>query len=958
MNLDLHSKSVIARISCLAALLALPLQAAGPQAGSKAAAVEKLPDGIVLRAGENFLKIEVCADDVIRVAYAPDRAFFARKSLMTAPRKPEKPVWKLETTTTIATLSTARLQAKVDLSDATVTFCDAQGNPVLAERKAGRTLKPVIVQGDRTFHVRQQWESPSDEALYGLGQHQFGLLNIKGYDLELWQRNTGIAIPFLTSSRGYGILWDNTSMTKFGDIREFEPIPSGQLIDADGQPGGLTGTYFQGDLFEKQVARRTDAKIAIEVDGKDKEPNKAIHPALAPTGNVSVRWEGEIDPKETGDYTIATFSNNGIKVWVNDRLVISRWRQGWLPEADMAKVPLEAGKRARIKVEWAKEQGGEIVRLLWKTPSQETGTSLWSQVGEGIDYYFCYGPQIDKVIAGYRRLTGGAPMMPVWAYGLWQCRQRYKTAQESLDVLEGYRSRGIPIDNIVQDWYYWKDDAWGSHEFDPARFPDPVQWIKDIHDKYHARLMISVWPKFYAGTKNFEEMRRNGFLYEPNLGEDMNDWLGYPAAFYDAFNPAAGKLFWAQMDRELFKKGIDAWWLDASEPDLLPRPILKDQRSHLHPTALGTGARMLNAYPLMNAKSVYEGQRATAPGQRVFILTRSGFAGQQHYAGAVWSGDITSTWETLRAQIPAGLGYALSGMPYWTTDIGGFSVPAKFSKKDRKPEDAEEWNELNTRWFQFGTFVPLLRVHGEEPFREMWEFGGDKSPAYQAMLKFDRLRYTLLPYIYSAAGAVTHESGTIMRPLVMDFPGDPSALDVKDEYLFGPSLLVCPVTAHKARTRPAYLPAAAGGWYDFWTGSHLDGGQTVEAPAPLDAIPVYARAGSIIPTGPDLQYTQEKPADPLTIVVYAGADGTFTLYEDDGLTYGYEQNELTRIPLRWDDAARTLTIGQREGSFKGMPAKRTFHVVLVTKDKPAGFPLTAGPDRSTPYDGQAVTLKF
>jgi alpha-D-xyloside xylohydrolase len=387
----------------------------------------------------------------------------------------------------------------------------------------------------------------------------------------------------------------------------------------------------------------------------------------------------------------------------------------------------------------------------------------------------------------------------------------------------------------------------------------------------------------------------------------------------------------------------------------------------MNPTALGPGSRVLNAFPLVNSEVVYQGQRAAAPDQRVFILTRSGFAGLQRYAAAVWSGDSSSTWTAMRKQIPAGLGFCLSGLPYWTMDIGGFSVPHLYapnlgndSNGDPiygKATDAsvEEWRELNTRWFEFGTFTPLLRTHGEFPYREMWQFGGESSPAYQAQLKFDRLRYRLMPYLYSLAGAVTQESGTIMRALVMDFRADAKAREIGDEYLFGPALLVNPVTEFQARSRPVYLPAATG-WYDFWTGASLAGGQTIEAAAPYDAIPLYVRAGAIIPFGPELQYTGEKPADPITLCVYAGADGAFTLYEDDGLTYGYEKGAFARIPLHWDNGAGKLTIGQRQGSFPGMLTARTFHVVLVTMDRPQGFPFDPPVGPAVTYRGEAVEV--
>ncbi len=411
------------------------------------------------------------------------------------------------------------------------------------------------------------------------------------------------------------------------------------------------------------------------------------------------------------------------------------------------------------------------------------------------------------------------------------------------------------------------------------------------------------------------------------------------------------------MERELFRKGVDAWWMDATEPELVHGPELEGTKTHMHPTALGSGSRVLNAYPLVNSEAVYEGQRAAAPNQRVFILTRSGFAGLQRYGTAMWSGDISATWTAMRKQIPAGLSFSLSGVPYWTMDTGGFSVPARFSRQNPTPEDVDEWREQNTRWFQFGTFVPLLRVHGEFPYREMWYFGGESHPAYQTMLKFDRLRYRLLPYIYSLAGGVTQEGSSIMRGLVMDFRTDAKAREIGDQYMFGPALLINPVTTYKARSRLVYLPKAAG-WYDFWTGVAFSGGRTIDAAAPYESLPVFVKAGSIIPFGPELQYTAEKPADPITLYVYAGADGAFALYEDEGLNYNYEKGAFTRIPIQWNDSTRILTIGKREGSFPGMLSERTFEIVLVSKGKPAGFSFTPKADRSLRYGGDLVRVRL
>jgi alpha-D-xyloside xylohydrolase len=937
-------------------LVSVVLLASLQASACAAAKVEKQTDGALLAINDGFLKLEVCADDVIRVAFAKDRDFFAKRSLAAEPKRCNQVEWRLAEGRGEAVLSTQKLRVRVDLASGALQFLDASGRPILSETKGGRTMSPAEVQGEKTFHVRQQWEPGADESLYGLGQHQLGLMDIKGYDIDLWQHNGTVIVPFLVSSRGYGIFWDNTSYTRFGDLRPFEPIPPERLIDASGKTGGLTGSYFAGDHFDRLVATRMDPKIDIQLPGDERQPNPKIHPDLPP-GNISIRWEGQIAPASSGEYLLQTLSNNGVKVWIDNQLVINHWRQGWLPWIDIAKVRLEANRRYPIRVEWTKEQGMETMRLFWKTPAASSATSLWSEVGDGIDYYFVYGPEIDRVIAGYRRITGQAPMMPIWAFGLWQSRQRYETAKQSLDVVDGFRSRRIPFDNIVQDWFYWKEDAWGSHQFDPKRFPDPVGWIKAIHDR-HARIMISVWPKFYPGAENFKAMHDRGFLYESNLKAGIKDWIGYPDTFYDAFNAQGRKLFWSQVERELFSKGIDAWWLDATEPDLLPTPTLEGQRAFVHPTALGTGARVLNAYSLENSKGFYEGLRSAAPNQRVFILTRSGFAGQQRYSAATWSGDITSTWTAMRQQIAAGLGFTISGIPYWTQDIGGFSAPGRFQARPApKPEDAEEWRELNARWFEFGTFTPLLRVHGEYPYREMWQLGGESHPAYQAELKFDRLRYRMLPYIYSLASQVTEQAGTMMRALVMDFREDVTAREIADQYMFGPAFLVSPVTTYKARVRSVYLPQAAG-WYDFWTGAFLPSGQVIEAGAPYDAMPVHVRAGSIIPFGPELQYTTEKPADPITLYVYSGADGAFTLYEDDGLTYDYQKGALAEIPIRWSEATRTLTVGARQGSFPGMLAERTFEVVLVSKAKPVGFSFTPKPDQTLRYKGEEVKAQL
>lgn len=901
--------------------------------------IEKQQDGVILRLPDGFLDVQLLSDSVVRVAFAKSRDFFARGTFAVLDHAAADVPWTPRTTAQALSIRTPKLTVVVDRSRGTVRFLDAQGRLILSEAGGGRLLQPAEVQGENTFHIRQQWRPNPGESLYGLGQHQFGIVDLKGHDLDLWQHNTSVVVPFLVSSNGYGILWENTSFTRFGDLREFAPIPAEHLFDREDHQGGLTVQPMDGSA---PAARTADIQIEFHPPpGTQQRP-------------PDTRWEGSLEAPTSGDYQFESYSNGGIKVWINNRLIMDHWRQNWLAASDRVKVRLEAKRRYPIKIEWNTEQG-TILRFLWKTPTAEKTTSLWSEVGDGVNYYFVYGPELDRVIAGYRFLTGRASLLPSWAFGLWQSRQRYETAQQSLDVVNEFRKRRIPFDNLVQDWMYWPKGTWGSHKFDPQRFPDPNAWIKALHEK-NAHVMISVWGKFSPGTDNFKAMQERGYLYQPNLKEGIKDWINDPYTFYDAFSLGARKLFWDQINSNLFQRGIDAWWMDATEPDLLPSPpILEGQRTHMHPTAMGSAARMLNGYALMNSSGVYSGQRGAAPNQRVFILTRAGFAGQQRYATATWSGDVSSTWTALAKQIPAGLGFSISGVPYWTTDIGGFTAQEKFSTAKVKPDDAEEWRELNVRWFQYGAFCPLLRVHGESRPREIWTLGDESSPAYQAELKFDRLRYRMFPYLYSLAGAVTHRDDTLMRPLVMDFPHDLRARIRADEYMFGPAFLVAPVTRYKERSRSVYLPAAAG-WYDFWTGQAVSPRAWITAAAPYDAIPVFVRAGSIVPFGPELQYIAEKPSDPIMLYIYEGADGAFTLYEDQGSNYDYEKGASSEIPMHWNDAAKKLTIGARKGSFGGMLQHRTFEIVLVSREHPAGFSFDPKSVGTLKYQGAPVSL--
>ena len=931
---------------------------------------ERLADGVAVRLADRRLEVRVCRDDVVRIVDARPGPFFARQSLVTVAGACVPTPFEVKTGPGVVEVATKRLIARIALPGGSVTFLDAAGRVLLAEKKGGgRTLVPAQVMGETTFHVQAEFERSAGEALYGLGAHQNGLMNYAGRDVDLYQHNVIDVVPFLVSSRGYGLLWDNTSHTKFGDLREPVHVPAANLYDAEGRPGGLTGTYRQGGCETGAVvATRVDAQIAFgasedrpaisAIHNAPQVANPQLHPQLA-QGEACVVWEGQVAFDAAGEHDLMTFANNGVRLWIDGRLLTDTWRQGWLPWWDSRRLVASAAKeRHQLRLEWHRDEGEGTLRLKWKTPPWSPSTSLWSEVGDGIDYSFVYGPDLDDVVAGYRTLTGRAPLVPRWALGLWQSRERYRTARETLDTLAEFRKREIPIDTIVMDWQYWRPEQWGSHEFDPERFPDPAGWIREIHERWKAQIMISVWPKFYTTTANFRAMKEKGFLYPETLKRPTTDWLGHVHTFYDAFNPEARKLFWKQMNDTLFSKGVDAWWMDATEPELVGEGTPAALKAAMHPTALGSGARVANAYVLPSSQAVYEGQRAANPQKRVFILTRSAFAGSQRYAAASWSGDVSSDWDSLRKQVPAGLNMALSGIPWWTTDVGGFAVPRKWSGRHPRPEDLEEWRELATRWFQYATFCPLLRVHGQFPYREMWHFGADeKHRAYQTQLAFDRLRYRMLPYVYSLAAAVTQRGSTPMRPLVMDFREDPEVLGIGDQFLLGASLLVNPVTTRGALRRDVYLPSdgdgagARAGWYDFWTGAHYPGGRRIDAPAPYQSLPLYVKAGSILPMGPELQHTGEKAADPLTLWVYTGADASFDLYEDDGVSYAYEQGAFSTLPLRWDEAKATLTIGARSGSFPGMLARRELRVVFVSRRAAIPHSATPAADRTLVYDG-------
>ena len=938
----------------LSGLLCLLLVACAPK--SPQGSFTQNDDGVIVTPASGSAKrvrLEVLAERRVRVTAVADENLELPQSLMVTEARAAPVSFKVERKDDDLALSTSQLVAHVSLQTGAVRFTDSNGKSLLEETPARQFASGVS----------QRFNPGTDEAFYGLGQHQNAQMNLNGKDVELAQHNMDIGVPFVVSSRNYGVLWDNNSITRFGN-----PKPYGltsrdlKIRDATGKEGGFTARYsVDGVLKLERVEKDINYQYIRDRFNWPKELLTGKEPATGSAPNIlpnqTVTWEGTVESPLAGVHKFQLYGSSYFKVFADDQLLLDRWRQNWNAWYHDFDVAMQAGKPVKIRIEWIPNDG--YLALLHNDPLPETeqhSLTFTSEVGRAIDYYVVTGASQDEVIAGYRALTGKAVLLPRWAYGFWQSRQRYTTQAELLGAVAEYRKRKIPLDNIVMDWFYWNEDSWGSHEFDKARFPDPKGMIDKVHAQ-NAHFMISVWPKFYPTTANYKELDAAGFMYHGNIEAGALDWVGkgYTSSFYDPYSQPARDMYWRQVNDKLGVLGVDAWWMDATEPDPHSNLDIDSIKARIGPTALGPAANYFNTYALVHSGGVYQGSRAARPDKRVFILTRSGTAGIQRNAAAVWSGDIASRWDDLYNQISAGVSIGYSGLPNWTFDIGGFANEARYSAQKPKPEDLEEWNELNLRWFQFGAFVPLFRSHGEFPYREIYNLAKQGTPMYDSLVWHDRLRYRLLPYIYTVAADTFHQDGTIMRGLSMDFLQDPAARDVRDEYLFGKAFLVAPVYQFKARSRPVYLPAGAD-WYDFHTGERQAGGQKVDAAAPLERMPLYVRAGSIVPLGPEIQYTAEKPGADITLLVFTGADGSFDLYEDDGVSYGYEKGEFARIPMRFDAASGKLTIGPRTGSFPGMTEERTFKVRWIKPGAKAPSDLDAAVDATVSYKGVELTV--
>ena len=906
--------------------------------------------------GAKTISLEVVNDQIIRVQASPVNQLTQTKSLCVVDQQtPVAPFEVLEQNDSLI-LSVAKLKAAVSLESGAVVFYDENGKKLLQERAAGsKAFTPITVEGTNGYSFSQIFESPDNEAFYGLGQHQSDEFNYKGRNEILYQYNTKVSVPFIVSNKNYGLLWDNYSVTKFGDPRDYAEMDQFKLYNAKGEEGGLSAFYYTKSDTIQVFANRTESVI----DYENLETIKKF-PEGFPFNNSMIVWKGQIEPKESGEFHFKLYYAGYTKVYIDNELVVAeRWRTAWNPNTYKFTKQLEQGKKYSVRLEWKPDGGVSYVSLKALSPrpkADQQALTLSSEMGDQIDYYFVRGNNIDEVIGGYRTLTGKAPIMPKWAMGFWQSRERYKTADELVTAVQEYRKRQIPIDNIVLDWSYWPVNAWGSHEFDAARFPDPAGMVQKVHDM-NAHIMISVWPKFYHTTDHYKEFDSKGWMYQRAVKDSIRDWIGkgYIGSFYDAYNADARKLFWNQMQEHIYSKGFDAWWMDASEPDILSNASIEYRKQLMTPTALGPSTKYFNAYALMNAEAIYDGQRGVDPNKRVFLLTRSGFAGLQRYSTATWSGDIGTRWEDMKAQMSAGLNFSISGVPYWTMDIGGFCVEKRYEQAKEGSADLDEWRELNSRWYQFGAFCPLFRSHGQFPYREIYNMAPETHPAYKSMVYVNKLRYRLMPYIYSLAGKTHFEDYTIMRPLVMDFESDTQVNNIGDQYMFGPSLLVAPVYQYKARSREVYFPASTG-WYDLYSGKYTEGAQKLSVDAPYERMPLFVKEGSIVPFGPEIQYTGEKQADVVTLYVYTGKNAEFTLYEDEGVNYNYEKGVFSTIPLKYDEQSGKLTIGETTGSFDGMLKSRTFNIVWVSKQKPAAFDLSRKADETVTYEGKAIEV--
>ena len=776
---------------------------------------------------------------------------------------------------------------RLDKQNGKLSFVDHSGKTFLSEKADTRKLVPDSVMGEPCFVAEQSFDSPNDEYLFGLGQFQDGYYNVRNVTRKLIQVNSQISIPFIYSSRGYGILWHQYGLTWFNPADNSIPLTKSIATSSQAQEVEVTTTSGTQKVSRQQSLYA--GHFTIERDGE--------YSMMLDLGDMDSRHLLVIDDSACIDQSNV-----------------------WLPSSVSALVKLKAGVH-NVQVVC---RSSNTPKLTWKLTDDKT--TFRSPNAKLLDYVVFYGPAADSVIASYRNLSGNVPMLPRWAYGFWQCRERYTSGAQLVETVKEFRKRKIPLDVIVQDWQYWGKNGWGVPQFDTTNYSNPSGFIRELHD-LNAHFNISIWSNPDRNSAIGKEYVSKN-LYMPD-----SKWLDY-------FNPLTRESYWNTLNKNLFAYGVDSWWMDATEPE--------NDALHGQKTYLGPGDFYRLTYPLFVSRAVYEGQRETTSDKRVCILTRSAFAGQQRYATINWSGDIGGNWDTYKRQIVAGLDYTITGMPYWTTDICGFFRPGHSQYTDGK------YQELLTRWYQWGAFNPIFRIHGYQSETEPWKYGQQVEDNMRKMLN---LRYRLLPYIYSEAWQITKNGSTLMRPLVMDFNDDTVAMNQRFEYMFGNAFLVTPITEPDVNEWKVYLPKSAT-WYNFWTGERFDGGYTTNTPAPMDIIPLFVKSGSIIPMGKFIQFAGQKPEDTLEIRIYQGANGRFELYEDEGDNYNYEKGKFTIVPLSWDNGKSTLTIGAREGAYPGMLDERTFNIVIVNGNRGTGGEVSSTFDKKISYEGKKIVVRF
>jgi alpha-D-xyloside xylohydrolase len=846
---------------------------------------KRFSDKVDITLSDGTLRVSPLTDNVVRITFyqktegnLPELVFTS--SIPTPEFQVSDSPFKLE-------IKAKKISVLLDKQTGELSYADHLGKVFLNEKAGSRKLIPDSVQGEPCFVAEQGFESPSDESIFGLGQFQDGQYNLKNVARRLTQVNTQISIPFIYSSKGYGLLWHQYGLTDFNPANNFIVLEKQeQLASGNNQMSEVTTTSGTQKVSQNQSLYQGHFNVL-------KDGEYSIFLDLGDMGN---RHFVVIDGKPCVDQS-----------------------NMWLPPTAGTLVNLNAGEH-QVQILC---KSNNTPKLSWRL--SDNSTTFRSPNAQELDYVVFYGPSADSVIASYRNLSGNVPMFPQWAYGFWQCRERYTSGTHLVETVKAFRKRNLPMDVIVQDWQYWGKYGWGVPKFDEANYPNPAGFIKELHD-LNAHFSVSVWENLDKRSEVAKE------YVDKNLFIPNSPWV-------DVFNPLGRQTHWNALKQNLFAYGVDSWWMDATEPE---NDALKGKK-----VFLGLGDFYRLTYPLFVSQAVYEGQRRTTSDKRVCILTRSAFLGQQKYGIINWSGDIGGTWDAYKRQIVAGLNYTITGFPYWTTDIGGFFRPGNAQYTD------EKYQNLLIRWYQWGAMSPIFRMHGYQTETEPWKYG-EKVEDY--MRKMLNLRYRLLPYIYSEAWQITKNGSTMMRPLVMDFNGDTAAVNRPYQYLFGKALLVAPITEPGIIEWKVYLPNSVA-WYDFWTGKRFSGGQIIKTDAPLDKIPLFVKAGSIIPMGKMLQYTGERLADTLEIRIYKGADAKFDLYEDEGDNYNYEKGKYTLISFKWDEKRQLLTISDRQGNYTGSLAKRIFNVVLVNEKTGTGIAVSSIAEKVS-YAGTKKELKL